>query len=191
MSDLEEPKPSGISRRTVAKAMAWSVPAVALAVPAPAYAASGNPPVICVGAARKLPGNSCQGATPIPGADVTAVKGFVFPFQVTNNTSKTIIIKDVDIVTNPVQSPPFVAVASTPALPATIAPNTSVTIWVYTTGPNSGNFTVDATATVYWGHTLDDADHTPIQFTWTIDGFPPTTPGNDECTPPYTQVACA
>ncbi len=39
MSDLEEQKP-GVSRRTVAKAMAWSVPAVALAVPAPAYAAS-------------------------------------------------------------------------------------------------------------------------------------------------------
>lgn len=39
MTDLEEQKP-GVSRRTVAKAMAWSVPAVALAVPAPAYAAS-------------------------------------------------------------------------------------------------------------------------------------------------------
>ena len=39
MSDLEDQKP-GVSRRTVAKAMAWSVPAVALAVPAPAYAAS-------------------------------------------------------------------------------------------------------------------------------------------------------
>lgn len=39
MSDLEESKP-GVSRRSVAKAMAWSVPAVALAVPAPAYAAS-------------------------------------------------------------------------------------------------------------------------------------------------------
>ena len=39
MSDLEEPKP-GISRRTVAKAAAWSVPAIALAVSTPAYAAS-------------------------------------------------------------------------------------------------------------------------------------------------------
>ena len=35
MSDLEEPK-TGVTRRTVAKAMAWSVPAVALAVPAAA-----------------------------------------------------------------------------------------------------------------------------------------------------------
>ena len=35
MSDLEEQKP-GVSRRTVAKAMAWSVPAVALAAHMPA-----------------------------------------------------------------------------------------------------------------------------------------------------------
>lgn len=58
MSDLEEPK-SGVSRRTVAKAMAWSVPAVALAVPAPAYAASPCTPVPSFGGQScKCPGNS-------------------------------------------------------------------------------------------------------------------------------------
>jgi len=58
MSDLEEPK-SGVSRRTVAKAMAWSVPAVALAVPAPAYAASPCVPTISLGPTScKCPGQS-------------------------------------------------------------------------------------------------------------------------------------
>lgn len=58
MSDLEEKK-SGVSRRTVAKAMAWSVPAVALAVPAPAYAASPCTPIITFGPTScKCPGQS-------------------------------------------------------------------------------------------------------------------------------------
>ena len=112
----------------------------------------------------------------------------MFPFRITNDTGKTIIILDVDIVTDPVKVPPFTAVASSPAIPATIADGQTVTIWVYTTGPNSGNFEVDATATIRWGHTLDDVDHDPIIFTWNIPAFPPTTPGNDECTPPFTQV---
>lgn len=58
MSDLEEPK-SGVSRRTVTKAMAWSVPAIALAVPAPAYAASPCIPEITLGPTScKCPGQS-------------------------------------------------------------------------------------------------------------------------------------
>jgi hypothetical protein len=58
MSDLEEPK-SGVSRRTVTKAMAWSVPAIALAVPAPAYAASPCIPVVTLGnLSCKCPGQS-------------------------------------------------------------------------------------------------------------------------------------
>ncbi|UIP59989.1 hypothetical protein [Agromyces marinus] len=56
MSDLEEQRP-GISRRTVAKAAAWSVPVVALAVSTPAYAAS--PGVLTLdGGGCKLPGNA-------------------------------------------------------------------------------------------------------------------------------------
>lgn len=85
MSDLEEQK-GGISRRTVAKAMAWSVPAIALAVPAPAYAASPCTPVISFGALScKCPGQSTNdpwgfklqfcalvgaGCTPEPGSTI-------------------------------------------------------------------------------------------------------------------------
>jgi hypothetical protein len=57
MSDLEEKK-SGVSRRTVAKAMAWSVPAIALAAPAPAYAASCIPVITFGPSSCKCPGQS-------------------------------------------------------------------------------------------------------------------------------------
>jgi len=84
MSDLEEQKP-GVSRRTVAKAMAWSVPAVALAVPAPAYAAS--PGIITVsGAGCKLPGNS---------QDV--FKGYAFRATISNTTNAAITVTITDM----------------------------------------------------------------------------------------------
>ena len=65
MSDLEEQKP-GISRRTVAKAAAWSVPAIALAVSTPAYAAS--PGFIDV------TGDGCK----LPGRATDVFKGYAF-----------------------------------------------------------------------------------------------------------------
>ncbi|MDQ0577126.1 hypothetical protein [Agromyces albus] len=85
MSDLEEPKP-GVSRRTVAKAMAWSVPAVALAVPTPAYAAS--PGVITV------TGAGCK----LPGASQNAVfKGYAFRATISNTTNTAITVTIVDM----------------------------------------------------------------------------------------------
>ena len=50
----------GISRRTVTKAMAWAVPAIAVAAPVPAFAASGETIIITPGTACKAPGNSCN-----------------------------------------------------------------------------------------------------------------------------------
>jgi len=59
MSDLEQPQSSGVSRRTVTKAMAWAVPAIAIATPAPAFAASCIPSVTFNnGASCKCPGQS-------------------------------------------------------------------------------------------------------------------------------------
>jgi hypothetical protein len=40
MTEIDASKPAGVSRRTVTKAMAWSVPAIAVAATAPAMAAS-------------------------------------------------------------------------------------------------------------------------------------------------------
>jgi hypothetical protein len=79
MSDLEEQRP-GISRRTVAKAAAWSVPVVALAVSTPAYAAS--PGIVTLtGGGCKLPGNS-QGI----------YKGYAFTASISNTFNVPITI---------------------------------------------------------------------------------------------------
>jgi hypothetical protein len=87
MSDLEEPK-SGISRRTVAKGMAWSVPAIALAVPTPAYAVASPGFITLTGDGCKLPGN----ATDI-------FKGYAFEALINNptNTAVTVSITDITL----------------------------------------------------------------------------------------------
>ncbi len=68
------PDNSGVSRRTVTKAMAWAVPVIAIAAPVPAFAASGGIIEIANGGC-KLPGNS-QGI----------YKGYIFKMTATNNT---------------------------------------------------------------------------------------------------------
>src|SRR6478672_3344722 len=50
----------GISRRTVAKGIAWSVPAVVVASAAPAYALSSASPTVGVPDSCKNPGVSCN-----------------------------------------------------------------------------------------------------------------------------------
>jgi hypothetical protein len=87
MSDLEEPKP-GISRRTVAKAAAWSVPAIALAVSTPAYAAS--PGFIT------LTGDGCK----LPGKATDVFKGYAFEGTVSNTTNAAVTISITDITLN-------------------------------------------------------------------------------------------
>ncbi|BDZ64692.1 hypothetical protein [Agromyces mangrovi Wang et al. 2018] len=82
-SGVDQPK--GISRRTVTKAMAWSVPAVAVAASVPAYAAS--PGIITLdGRACKLPGNSND-----------TYKGYAFGIIATNpfNVPITVTINSI------------------------------------------------------------------------------------------------
>jgi hypothetical protein len=88
MSELEEPTPTGISRRTVTKAMAWAVPAIAIAAPVPAFAGASQGTLTLTGAACKLPGNS---SAPY------STNGAVYLFTVTNTTvnSSTISITSV------------------------------------------------------------------------------------------------
>lgn len=77
MSELEEPTPTGVSRRTVTKAMAWAVPAIAIAAPVPAFAGASQGTVELTGEACKLPGNS---SAPYD------VNGAVYLFTITNTT---------------------------------------------------------------------------------------------------------
>ena len=194
MSDLEEPK-SGVSRRTVAKAMAWSVPAVALAVPAPAYAASGNPPTVAVGVACKLPGNSLSDCSEIAGIEnLDPEKAYAIPLLVTNNTSKDIVLKPSITIETTSGTLTFTVVAVNPPYGTVIAPGESVKVIVYANGSSSANTEVTLTLTVPWGHDLNDTDHTPIVIPGiVIDDFPPCssrTPfpvGAPTCDPPFYQ----
>lgn len=67
----------GVSRRTVAKGIAWSVPAVAIASAAPAYAISPpeDGPIRLAGVACKLPGSSSDYS-----------KGYIYDLAIVNET---------------------------------------------------------------------------------------------------------
>lgn len=85
MSDIEETgatEPRGISRRTVAKAMAWSVPVIAVAAAAPIAAAS-EALLTSTGEGCKLPGNS---------NGPERYKGYVFGLRAANPTNVTAIV---------------------------------------------------------------------------------------------------
>lgn len=79
MSDLENKTTNGVSRRTVTKAMAWAVPAVAVAASVPV--ASASAPVIHVN------GNGCK----LPGNE-TIFKGYVFLMSVSTSVAITVDI---------------------------------------------------------------------------------------------------
>lgn len=74
-----------ISRRTVTKAMAWAVPAVAVAATVPLAAASPIVTVTDAGDACKLPGNSCSSAG--------WSKGYLQPLQICNNSTQNLTVE--------------------------------------------------------------------------------------------------
>jgi len=80
MSELDQQPAGGISRRTVTKAMAWSIPAIAIAVPAPAFAASGG--------TLTLGGTGCK----LPGNSNSVYKGYAFDLSASNTTNSPVTI---------------------------------------------------------------------------------------------------
>ena len=77
-ADFESEKPGGVSRRTVTKAMAWAVPAIAIAAPVPAFAGASQGILRLEGTGCKLPGNSND-----------IYKGYAFNLTATNTTANT------------------------------------------------------------------------------------------------------
>ncbi|SFR90978.1 hypothetical protein SAMN04487846_0505 [Microbacterium sp. cf046] len=197
MSDIEniEPEKKGVSRRTVTKAMAWAVPAIAIAAPVPAFAASGGPPGVAVGQGCKLPGNSQANACAaifagIPGLD--AAKAFAIPLLITNNTSKPIVLKPSITISNVSSGLGFDVKGVNPPYCTVIPVGGSVKVIVYANSDNSANQAVTFDLTIPWGHDCNDVDHPPIVITGiTIDSFPPcssNTPfpqGPPTCDPPF------
>lgn len=79
-----------VSRRTVARGIAWTTPVVAVATAAPAFAVSRVPPNLEYIGACKYPGNSCKEAN----------KGYAFAFTVTNNDARAVTFCDATLVVN-------------------------------------------------------------------------------------------
>jgi hypothetical protein len=78
---------SGVSRRTVTKAMAWAVPVIAVSAAVPAYAASGG--------ILQLDGRGCKA----PGRSNDTYKGYLYGFRASNpfNAQITITINSIDL----------------------------------------------------------------------------------------------
>jgi hypothetical protein len=166
MSELEQPAPKGISRRTVAKAMAWSVPVVAVAAAVPAYAASGSPPIIIAGTACKSPGQSCS-AFPF---------GYRVPVTIQNpDPNQTIYITGITI-TNNTGCNNLTGASTVPTLPITVLPGQTINATFVANASNSANQSCTFSFSVDWGHAANGSDsgnHPDIQVDINILSTPP------------------
>lgn len=166
----------GISRRTIAKGAAWTVPALPLMAAAPAYAASGGPPSGFFESACKQPGNSCNNRFG-PG-NPGFIKGYTFVVNITNTSGELIYIyPTLNGTLNPyfevTSSVPFSYASArrftggaigTPLLAAEPIPNGGSLRIIINAGTNSNSANTDAVGTLFlaWGHTQTvggDPDH--------------------------------
>jgi hypothetical protein len=164
----EQTKPAGgISRRTVTKGVAWSVPVVIVASAAPAMAASGGPPRIVKGPACKNPGNSCR----------SRPKGYGFNAQVCNDSTKAIYLYSATISSPQIADLTFGTVE--PGFPIQVPAGQCVNVLFNASSDNSANLAFTATVTVQWGHnpTPPDPDNHPaIVIVYDVTGTPPNCP---------------
>ena len=156
-----------INRRTVAKGIAWSVPAVAIAGVAPAFALSGPMPTAKVLGGGKIPGGSCK----YRGGSIVDSNKF-FGVNVTlANTDPTQVIylfpSTIAFTLNPSDwsfqyTGPSTAIRLEPMGQA----GSTATFWFGANGTNSGNFTAAVTFCIDWAHTQvlanDTHPHAPI-----------------------------
>lgn len=135
------------TRRTVAKGVAWSAPAVAVVATAPAYAASGPQPVITFIKGCKAPGNSCHSPY---------TKSYVLSLSVKNvDTLHDIYICTASMTTNLAsQTPPIVFTWRPPVSGCIKIPKNSTTpiSLEFTNSANSQNLSFNFTLTVTWRH---------------------------------------
>ena len=166
-----------INRRTVAKGIAWSVPAVAVAGAAPAFAISGPTPTLVFQGACKWPGNSCQ----LPND-----KSYGVTFLVTNSGSTPIYLEGVSMTVvsgdNPGSWTPRPAIPG-PCYSVGIAPNnTELVVFRFENSTSSANLKFVADVTVAWGHNcpVNTDQHGHLNITQRITV--PSTRPNGDCT---------
>ena len=163
MADTRTPDRS-VSRRTLAKGAAWSVPTVALAATAPALASSiQTPPRFVFGGACKSPGNSCK----------TFPKGYKFTFTICNDSPVDIYIHTVSYA---VSGTNLTLTDQTPK-PILVKANQCEVVVFTADSSNSANQVFTVNMTVGWNHSTtpgpDPDTHNPIVVTFQVPGTPP------------------
>lgn len=140
-----------INRRTVAKGIAWSVPAVAIASTTPAFAVSGPAPDLSFVAGCKYPGNSCK----VP----ALFQSYTFVFNVKNNDpTKAIFFCDATL--SDIQGDDGVA-ANPPTYSGgciEVAANGSGQIAFAMSGDSSANTSFTALLGIKWGHSCAECE---------------------------------
>ncbi len=134
----------GVSRRTLAKGVGWSVPAIMVAAAAPAYAISSLPPTMTYKEACKWPGSSCTGTTD---------KSYAVTFTVVNNDpNDTIYFCDLTMtnITNGIGT--WTSVPPASGCYEVAAGGTRDVTFRFDNSTDSANLTFDATVTFNWGH---------------------------------------
>lgn len=175
MSELEQPNSTGISRRTVTKAMAWAVPVVAIAAPVPAFAGASQGTVTLTGGACKLPGES---SAPFNS------NGAVYLFTITNTTASSSTItftkpsRTGSVNTSVVFSVVRISGAGTCCTllgaSVTVNPNSSDTFALVTGGWNNS-----ANGTLTVPYSIGAENQTPA--TTTPNSLESVTPGGANC----------
>lgn len=163
MTDTRTPDRS-VSRRTLAKGAAWSVPTVALAATAPALANSIQvPPRFKFEGACKSPGSSCK----------SFPKGYKFTFTICNDSPVDIYIQTVAYAVSGTN----LDLTDQTSKPILVKANQCEVVVFTADGSNSGNQVFTVNMTVGWNHspspTGDPDTHTPAVFSFTVPGTPP------------------
>lgn len=168
-SAVDEIQKSTPTRRTVAKGVAWSAPAVAVVAAAPAYAASGPPPIITFLEGCKAPGNSCH---------LPARKSYVLSLSIKNvDLVNDIYICTATMTTN-LTGITFTWVPPTSGCVKIPKNSTTPIALEFTNSANSQNLTFTFALTVTWRHNCPcSADthgvHPPVVVTGTVTSTGP------------------
>lgn len=159
-----QPVTSPVTRRTVARGLAWSVPTIAMVAAAPAMATSGPEPKFTFLGACKSPGNSCA----------VFPKGYDFRFEVCNDSGIDIWLYSVSYT---VSGTNLTLIRSKPTLPVLVKKGKCVTMIFRADSSNSSNQNFTAIMTIPWGHEpvagTDPRNHPPLQIPFAVNGTPP------------------
>lgn len=157
---------TGITRRTVARGMAWTAPAVGIAAAAPAFAASPSLR-FTLSCACKLPGGSCG----IPGTKF----GYNFYFSATNSGAAATVDsitfsqpKDLGATTDA----NFTLTYGGPSISVPVG-STNIPVEVLAQSTNSANQPFYTTMTVIYHHDGYANDSHTLQYCIVIKDTPP------------------